>query len=67
MKKSLFERPEVICSICKNLNKPITLGEFQAEEVCHTADGLAHADCYWGELGKVIDEHPIASGRVRRG
>lgn len=55
---------KTLCVIC---TKPITEAEFQAEEVQMMKDGPAHADCYYAEFGKEIDEHPICSPRVRRG
>lgn len=67
--KTNFTFPEnhILCTICKDPNKPLTDAEFQAEEVQHTKDGLAHADCYYAEIGAEIDAHPICSPRVHRG
>lgn len=56
-----------LCVICKNPSKPLTDGEFQAEEIQHTSEGPAHADCYYQKLGEGIEEHPICSPRFCNG
>lgn len=61
---NLNNETRIMCVIC---TKPITEAEFQAEEVQTIGDAPAHADCYYSEFGKAIDEHPICSPRVRRG
>jgi len=42
------------CPIC---TRPIAEGE----EVEPVKDGYAHRDCYFDEIGKLIDEQPIVS------
>lgn len=65
MKLSDFiPRADPICAICQ---KPITQGDFQAEDV-QTIDGHAvHAGCVQQKLGELIEAHPIVSGGNRRG
>jgi hypothetical protein len=32
-----------------------------------TPDGEACSDCYYEQLGDLVEQHPVVSGRVRRG
>ncbi len=57
----------VLCSICRDPNKPLTDGEYQAEEIQRTPDGDAHADCYYAKLGEEVEAHPIHHPGLRRG
>ena len=66
MSQTLFEflkDPEVrkhksehTCSEC---GEPISYEEVQAEDVERTSNGIAHSDCYYEGLSKLIDKHPI--------
>lgn len=32
----------------------------------HTADGTLCSDCYFAQLGRVVEEHPITTPSIRR-
>lgn len=54
----------MICSICKN---PIE-GIHDDEREEFMVDGKpVHEDCWFEEMGKLVEEHPVVSGRRGRG
>lgn len=44
---------------CGECGEPISYEEVQAGDVEYTSNGIAHSDCYYEGIGKLIDEHPI--------
>ncbi len=65
--KDLLENPDVLkdltrerCAVCNvELQETIT-GKRE------TPSGFACSDCYYGELGDEVEQHPIASAGIRR-
>ena len=45
--------------VCGECNKPISYEEVQCGDVEYTSNGIAHSDCYYEGIGKLIDEHPL--------
>ena len=45
--------PKPDCAICK---KPISGGH--SDEIRMIPAGLVHDDCYWSELGNVVEAYP---------
>ena len=56
-----MEAEQQHCSYCGVLLQETITGKRP------TPDGEACSDCYYEKLGAGIEEHPIVSGRVRRG
>jgi len=62
--KKLIENPSFLDYSLSNLKSP----EDADERYSHTYSGSPiKADKYYDSLGKLVDKHPLASGRVRRG
>jgi hypothetical protein len=65
--KKLIKHPELlsnegpVCAVCHILLQETITGKRRIgdKEVC--------SDCYYEKLGELVEEHPIATGRVRRG
>ena len=53
-----------LCTICRDPNRPLTDGEFQAEDVQRTSEGFAHSSCYYGALGEEVEKYPVRSPHV---
>jgi len=49
------------CAYCGVLLQETITGNRKAPQ------GRACSDCYYEEIGKGIEEHPIVSGKLRRG
>lgn len=55
------EGAKILCSLCKNEDKPLTDGEFQTEgEVQYTPAGPVHADCFYGQFSPTAKEGSLA-------
>lgn len=63
---SLIKKLEPAPLLCCMCQRSITETDKQAEEVQWTSHGPAHDDCYFENLGEIIDVHPIVSVHPRR-
>ena len=74
--KQLLDRPELLTQAreadekAANVEKCAHCGVALQETITGkrpTPDGDACSDCYYEELGELIEQHPIVSGGNRRG
>lgn len=56
--RKLAPSPSVICVVC---TKPVGGGEPH-----FIGDDLVHEDCYYEELGKLVEQHPPGNPRHAR-
>jgi hypothetical protein len=66
--KQLIENPALLQK--KTGQQCVSCGILLQESITgrrKTCDGDVCSDCYYEKVGEVIDQHPITSGRVRRG
>lgn len=68
--KELIESPERVDSLLRAQATCVYCGVKLQEAITGNRKaplGRACSDCYYEEIGKLIESHPIASGKVRRG
>lgn len=68
--KELIEDRTKLASLGGNQRHCCRCGVLLQETVTgrrKTPGGEACSDCYYEELGEIVEQHPVVSGRVRRG